>query len=74
MNVVATGPGDATSGEIPNGYPSIIATHSQLSASLVEGAGQSFAATVQHTLVVLRGKEYNDSNSKLSKVTDQTSG
>jgi len=54
VDVVAARPGDASSGEVPDGYSPVIAAHSQLGAPPVEGTGKSFTATVQNTFVVLR--------------------
>ena len=53
MNVSATDPGDPSGHEVPDGNAAIVAAHGQQGTSSVEGAGESLAARVQDTIIVL---------------------
>lgn len=68
VDVVAAGPGYTASSEVPNGYPAIIAAHCQLCTSPVEGAGQSFTATVQHSFIMLQKHNASQVLTNLAKL------
>lgn len=53
VNVTAADPGNPSGHEIPDSNPTIVAAHSQLCSSSVEGTGEGFTARVKDPFIVL---------------------
>ena len=53
MDVSTTDPSNPSGHEVPDGNTAIVAAHGQQGTSSVEGAGESLAARVQDTIIVL---------------------